>query len=42
MYNVLCIHVSAFLRVLGVLKGKAVGQRNGHENKTAGLGGKQL
>ena len=40
--SALCLHVSALLRVLGILKGNAVGQRNRHENKTEGLGGKRL
>lgn len=37
-----CIHASAFLRVLGVLKANTAVWKNGHENKTEGLGGEEL
>lgn len=40
--SLLCFHVSAFLRVMGILRGNAVGHRDGHENKTEELGEKQL
>lgn len=40
--SLLCFHVFAFLRVMGISKGNAVGHRDGHGSKTEKLGEKQL